>query len=723
MCLLRLALCVSLFSAPAFAQQFQSGGVFPGGTEWTEGVECADVDNDGDLDVFFVGGEGTGSAGAERQNRLVMNLLEVSAFTFADESVARLGVATTHGRAVTTGDIDADGWIDALVAVGFETDPPFLYVNRAGAQPGFFDSLGASRGLTEALSSSDAQFGDVDDDGDLDIVINDAGADFLGGSGGLARLYTNDGSGSFTEAGPGAFPVPAQVAPTAVRFVDMDGDWDLDFLAAALGGGHVLMLNDGAGLFTDASGVLPGTGASVYEFEPADLDADTDADLFVLGLSSLEEGGFVNDLIPGGTLALAAGSTVGGDDDREVALFDYDQDRDLDAFIASPGSSEKMLENRPGGVIFQDDSAVVESISDTTLDVTVADLNNDGAYDLISAQGESSPASWGNRWYENTSIPDVLAPTVVRQQEIEQFTSYTGPWVVRGEVRDQVLDDGKNWVSAVARYVVLDEPNVVDVSMSGFDFVPQNVTVPAGTTVRWDNPTFMAHTVTSSEAEYPFNSGTMPPSALFEYTFVTPGVYDYFCIPHVSLNMLGTVTVTGTASQVEGVPIGGGQYRFELLDTEGGEGDYVVYELEFTDWAGNATVAEGRGVELCGWKPYGVGAGVANVLVLDGGGSPSIGEVFLPTTSGVVGAVTVTFVSLGQLSFPLLGGVGLFDPLLFVPDLLAAVPVAGVSTNTIPIPNKSGLVGVAVYFQSLAEDLSQSEDFALSNGLQLTICP
>src|SRR5678815_181835 len=87
-------------AAPAGAQQFQQVTNFPGPQSWTEGVECADVDNDGDLDVFFAEGDGFSTGGTQRQNILLINkLVELGTpWTFADESVARLGVNLSHAK-------------------------------------------------------------------------------------------------------------------------------------------------------------------------------------------------------------------------------------------------------------------------------------------------------------------------------------------------------------------------------------------------------------------------------------------------------------------------------------------------------------------------------------------------------------------------------------------------------------------------------------------------
>ena len=124
----------------------------------------------------------------------------------------------------------------------------------------------------------------------------------------------------------------------------------------------------------------------------------------------------------------------------------------------------------------------------------------------------------------------------------------------------------------------------------------------------------------------------------------------------------------------------------------------------------------------CSWAQYGLEASPANTLQLDGGGDSDVGGTFLATTTGAAGPATATIISLGQASFPFLGGTALFDPLKLINPILVEATAGGSSTNTIPIPNDAALAGASVYFQSLTEDGGQPGGFALSNGLWLTIC-
>lgn len=77
-------------------------------------------------------------------------------------------------------------------------------------------------------------------------------------------------------------------------------------------------------------------------------------------------------------------------------------------------------------------------------------------------------------------------------------------------------------------------------------YSPDIVKVPVGTTVVWSNNDTVAHTVTSATGNGSLNSGNMNPGAVYNFTFTTPGTYDYVCAYHPW--MTGTVVVTPAAS-------------------------------------------------------------------------------------------------------------------------------------------------------------------------------
>jgi plastocyanin len=79
-------------------------------------------------------------------------------------------------------------------------------------------------------------------------------------------------------------------------------------------------------------------------------------------------------------------------------------------------------------------------------------------------------------------------------------------------------------------------------------FNPEALTVKAGTTVTWVNQDSYIHTVTSGKSPTDssglFDSGNLNGGKTFSFKFDKAGTYDYFCIPHFSMGMIGKIIVT-----------------------------------------------------------------------------------------------------------------------------------------------------------------------------------
>jgi plastocyanin len=80
--------------------------------------------------------------------------------------------------------------------------------------------------------------------------------------------------------------------------------------------------------------------------------------------------------------------------------------------------------------------------------------------------------------------------------------------------------------------------NAVDIQ--NFAFSPDTLSIPAGTTVTWTNLDSATHTVTADDGA--FDSGNLPTSQTYSFTFDTPGTYTYHCSIHTY--MTATITVT-----------------------------------------------------------------------------------------------------------------------------------------------------------------------------------
>jgi plastocyanin len=77
------------------------------------------------------------------------------------------------------------------------------------------------------------------------------------------------------------------------------------------------------------------------------------------------------------------------------------------------------------------------------------------------------------------------------------------------------------------------------VEVKDFAFNPQELNVPAGTTVTWTNLDQVAHTATADKGE--FNSDNLAPGQSYSFTFDTSGSYAYGCTYHPG--MRGTIVV------------------------------------------------------------------------------------------------------------------------------------------------------------------------------------
>ena len=86
-----------------------------------------------------------------------------------------------------------------------------------------------------------------------------------------------------------------------------------------------------------------------------------------------------------------------------------------------------------------------------------------------------------------------------------------------------------------------------EVDIDQFTFLPQRITVKAGTTVTWINEDDVPHTIVSSSKV--FKSKALDTADKFSFTFTTPGVYEYFCSLHPHMTGATVVEVaTGSSA-------------------------------------------------------------------------------------------------------------------------------------------------------------------------------
>ena len=127
---------------------------------------------------------------------------------------------------------------------------------------------------------------DVNADGNDDVLIG-------GAKGQAATLYLHSGNGNMTPSTQLAFDQDADLEDTAAAFFDVDGDSDLDLIIGS-GGNQVnentsvtarLYVNDGNGTFQKAELNLPPGTANISAIAPYDYDGDGDQDVFLAARS------------------------------------------------------------------------------------------------------------------------------------------------------------------------------------------------------------------------------------------------------------------------------------------------------------------------------------------------------------------------------------------------------------------------------------------------------
>lgn len=176
------------------------------GAAITSAVALDDLDGDGDLDAL-AGGWDEAAKGWLNDG--------TGAFTEHERS---LSPATVHIHDLTLGDVDADGDVDAFMAIA-SGDPNQVWFN---------DSAGAFTDSGQRLRSSLAHgvsLGDLDGDGDLD-ALTAHGDRWSGSSGG--QIWLNDGTGLFDQSSL----TLGNLYSTKAGLGDLDGDGDLDAFIA-----------------------------------------------------------------------------------------------------------------------------------------------------------------------------------------------------------------------------------------------------------------------------------------------------------------------------------------------------------------------------------------------------------------------------------------------------------------------------------------------------------
>ena len=293
---------------------------------------------------------------------------------------------------------DLDGDADADVAGTATTELALHVVVLANTGGG---ALGGPSVFGVPAMPFGVASGDVDNDGDVDVVTANLGRKGL-------SVLLNDGTG--------AFPDRIEIAAgegRAVTMGDLTGDGRPELVVASGVPQAIFVFpNTGAGTFgAPLQHPVPGGGA-VETVQVADVDGDGDRD--VLGVVGPDEPGFLTVLYNtdgAGTLSAPSNFPTSTVQASDVATADFDGDGDLDAAIAGRvlafGDPVTVLENTGSGAFGP--STPLTGLSDDSRAIVAADLDSDGDVDLAATQNDNQLAVFINDG-AGTFAPALLVP-------------------------------------------------------------------------------------------------------------------------------------------------------------------------------------------------------------------------------------------------------------------------------------------------------------------------
>lgn len=402
------------------------------------GAGFADIDNDGDIDLYIVN-----IPGPFKQNGVPLEAPTTNALyrnngdgTFTD--ITKLAGVGHHGYGMgcVFADYDGDGNIDLYVT---NYGANVLYRNNGD---GIFRDVTETAGVSCDLWSTGAAFADVDGDSDLDLyVCNYVTYDLekleqmkeeslQSGKPVPSALnphvfepqdnvfYRNNGDGTFTdittEVGIAAYGGRSMQA----IFSDFDADNDLDLYVANDTSVNYTYRNEGNGVFTDVSAE---SWAADFRgsmgLAAGDYDGDGDVDIFMSHWVDEENALYRNLLKEDATtehirfvdesytamLAEVSIKQIGWG----TALFDYDNDGNLDIFVTNGSTFQEL--KRPQVLIAQRDALFRNDGDGTFTDVSgitgitalptrvgrgaaFGDYDNDGDVDIFIVNNHAQPA-------------------------------------------------------------------------------------------------------------------------------------------------------------------------------------------------------------------------------------------------------------------------------------------------------------------------------------------